>query len=194
MYLSLFTVFVSALLLVGAQDVSTPTSPPGTSCVVQCSMQALPAGPCNAITDLQCICTNEVYQQALRDCLSANCNAEDMQTAMNLQQQNCGPLSAPSGSPSAPAPSGPPATTGEQPTAPSSPPPSSAPAPTGGSTTVPKPTTGTSIQPAASSTAIPGTSVTGNAAQGQATLLFTQDVLVAFGMVWAGMLLGVLLV
>ncbi|KAK7043995.1 hypothetical protein VNI00_008163 [Paramarasmius palmivorus] len=190
----LLTILAGAILGAVAQDASAPTSSPGVSCVIQCSTQALPSGPCGAITDFQCICTSAAYQQAVRDCLSANCTPEDMTTAMSLQQQNCGSLSA-SGS-------GTPSATGTAP--PSSAPataPSSVPPTSGSSTTTPRPTTvppsgsgssrpassGTSSsRPAASST------TTRNAAEGQHATLFSPQVVIALGMVWAGVFLGVL--
>ncbi|ESK87627.1 hypothetical protein Moror_1941 [Moniliophthora roreri MCA 2997] len=197
MHLSLFTVFLGAALLVGAQDSTggaPAAAPAGAGCVIQCSTQALPAGPCSAITDFDCVCTNEAYQQAVRDCLSSSCPPEDMQTAMNLQQQGCGSRtpSAPSGGGSAPAPepSGPSTTSGGETSTAPPPPSSSAPAPTT-TASAPKPTT-TGTRPAATSTAAPSTTATGNAAQGQAASMFTSDVMAAVGMVWVGVFLGVL--
>ncbi|ESK92007.1 secreted protein [Moniliophthora roreri MCA 2997] len=83
----LFTVIFGTTLIdiVVAQDSGLP-------CILKCSNDNLSAGPCSSIQDLQCICTNQSYQDAVKKCLQEKCASADLQSAMGLQSQSCGSL------------------------------------------------------------------------------------------------------
>jgi hypothetical protein len=40
--------------------------------------------------DLSCVCNNTVFKTAAANCLTANCTAQDQQTALQLEQSQCG--------------------------------------------------------------------------------------------------------
>ncbi|KAG6888342.1 hypothetical protein C0995_009089 [Termitomyces sp. Mi166 len=69
-----------------------------TPCILGCIQPAAQAAGC-AFTDPTCVCTSTEFQQQAAQCLQQQCTAEEVQTALGLQAQECGAVGAiPSGS------------------------------------------------------------------------------------------------
>ncbi|KAI8978357.1 hypothetical protein BD414DRAFT_516970 [Trametes punicea] len=86
---------LAALAGVNAQSSTAsaaPTSTAGISpCIITCITQAGQANGCSGgIADLSCLCTNTAFQQAALSCLQSSCSAQDVQTAQQLEQAECG--------------------------------------------------------------------------------------------------------
>ncbi|KIY45473.1 hypothetical protein FISHEDRAFT_61188 [Fistulina hepatica ATCC 64428] len=60
------------------------------TCVIDCAESAVADSDCTSFTDLSCVCTSTAYQEAVEECLKANCTAADYQTALELQAEECG--------------------------------------------------------------------------------------------------------
>ncbi|KAH9976462.1 hypothetical protein BGW80DRAFT_1293861 [Lactifluus volemus] len=79
----IFLTLAVALVGVSAQNLD--------SCIVTCLSNAAQAqGSCTNIQDLSCVCNNTVFKTAAANCLTANCTAQDQQTALQLEQSQCG--------------------------------------------------------------------------------------------------------
>ncbi|KAI0253623.1 hypothetical protein BJV78DRAFT_1280695 [Lactifluus subvellereus] len=64
------------------------------TCILTCLQNASKAsGSCADFTNLSCVCTNTVFQTGVASCLQTNCTTQDQQTALQLQQQQCGSAS-----------------------------------------------------------------------------------------------------
>ncbi|KAL1699384.1 hypothetical protein EV121DRAFT_216358 [Schizophyllum commune] len=61
---------------------------------------SLPAS-CNALTDLQCVCTSASFQDDAKSCLQDNCTEEEQQAALQLQAAECAAIGGTSESSSA---------------------------------------------------------------------------------------------
>ncbi|KAF7794300.1 hypothetical protein EIP86_005433 [Pleurotus ostreatoroseus] len=64
-----------------------------TTCIIGCSTQAAETEGCSSFADLQCVCTNANFQAAARECLTANCTAAELTSALALQDQECASIS-----------------------------------------------------------------------------------------------------
>ncbi|THV03650.1 hypothetical protein K435DRAFT_650810 [Dendrothele bispora CBS 962.96] len=70
---------------------SVPSSPGGISpCILQCVTTAAEQNGCQSFADISCVCTSIPFQQASLACLQANCTSDDVTTATQLQQSECG--------------------------------------------------------------------------------------------------------
>ncbi|KIJ09995.1 hypothetical protein PAXINDRAFT_172262 [Paxillus involutus ATCC 200175] len=92
-----FAVIAACALAAQAQSTTTSTAPASESslpagldtCILSCVTAAATTGGCSSYTDLQCVCTSTAFQSAAQECLQANCTAEDVATATQLQTQEC---------------------------------------------------------------------------------------------------------
>ncbi|KAG5635475.1 hypothetical protein H0H81_011093 [Sphagnurus paluster] len=72
-----------------------PTDTSGISaCVLTCVTTAATDNGCTSFTDLECVCTNQAFQQAAATCLQTNCTAADQAAAMALQSSQCAAVSS----------------------------------------------------------------------------------------------------
>ncbi|KAI9441923.1 hypothetical protein H4582DRAFT_2055718 [Lactarius indigo] len=79
--LRIFATFVAATVIgVSAQD----------ACIIGCLTQSLSPSTCTSYTDLTCVCSNRAFQSAAAQCLNANCTTAEQQSALELQQAECG--------------------------------------------------------------------------------------------------------
>lgn len=78
------TVLAAALFVasVSAQDVG--------ACLGECLQAG--SGECDVPADVQCMCTNTVFQETFLGCLNENC-ADQLDAALALQSAQCGDLS-----------------------------------------------------------------------------------------------------
>ncbi|KIK79936.1 hypothetical protein PAXRUDRAFT_16063 [Paxillus rubicundulus Ve08.2h10] len=114
-----FVVVAACAFAAQAQSNTTSTAPASASqsslpagldtCILTCVTAAAASGGCSSFTDLQCVCTSTAFQNASLQCLQANCTAEDVTTATQLQTQECASII---GSGSSSVPSSTPAYTG----------------------------------------------------------------------------------
>ncbi|KAJ7061991.1 hypothetical protein C8F01DRAFT_1136060 [Mycena amicta] len=85
----------SALTPSGSADISALTP-----CILGCLNAVGPATSCLTFTNVQCVCTNPDFQQKAASCFQTECKASEVGPALQLQQSQCGALSA-TGAPSA---------------------------------------------------------------------------------------------
>jgi len=79
-----FFVLALAAIVVGV-SAQTPISP----CILSCSEAGVAEGTCSSPTDLACVCNSPAFQNAVTNCLTTPCTAEEQNVAIELQQQNC---------------------------------------------------------------------------------------------------------
>ncbi|KAF9265525.1 hypothetical protein L218DRAFT_942880 [Marasmius fiardii PR-910] len=70
-----------------------PQGQTGTQCIMTCATNSLTAGGCNSLADVNCLCNSAQYQTAVLNCLQANCTPDEVQMAMEMQQQQCASVS-----------------------------------------------------------------------------------------------------
>ncbi|KAI0039580.1 hypothetical protein FA95DRAFT_1612465 [Auriscalpium vulgare] len=73
---------------------SSSAVPTGISGVSPCIFICLSTTPGCSYADLQCSCTNTVYQNAVEQCLETECSSQDQDAARQLQQSNCAAFSS----------------------------------------------------------------------------------------------------
>ncbi|KAG6835009.1 hypothetical protein H0H93_005652 [Arthromyces matolae] len=96
-----FLAFVFVATAVLAQDETTTSSAAESSssaiasltpCIIGCIQPAAEAVGCS-YTDPSCVCVSTDFQTAATACLQANCTAEEVQTAVGLQEAECATVS-----------------------------------------------------------------------------------------------------
>ncbi|KAF8962174.1 hypothetical protein BDZ97DRAFT_1920646 [Flammula alnicola] len=78
--------FVAAAVANAQTDNTNNVNPP--PCVLNCLTTAAAQTGC-VLTNTVCICSSTQFQSDSRDCLQANCTAEETQDAVSLQEQQC---------------------------------------------------------------------------------------------------------
>ncbi|KAF8476225.1 hypothetical protein BDZ91DRAFT_711205 [Kalaharituber pfeilii] len=66
--------------------------PPEISkCSLECVNQAASLAGCSSFTDIQCVCTNQEYQDTVQQCLRTYCTDKERKETLALQEQQCAP-------------------------------------------------------------------------------------------------------
>ncbi|KIM55446.1 hypothetical protein SCLCIDRAFT_301368 [Scleroderma citrinum Foug A] len=94
---SLVVLVAASVLAVQAQSGTETSSaaastPSLSACLLQCVSTAAQSAGCSSFTDLACVCSSTSFQTTAGQCLQTSCTAEDVQTGLALQQQECGGL------------------------------------------------------------------------------------------------------